>query len=131
MPKVLIADDEAPVSMALREALSNAIEGIKVEIALNGEEAHEKLLKENYDVALLDIYMPGMNGLDIAQCVKERGIDTDIVIITGKGTIDDTIKALGIQIEELITKPFRYDKVVLCVREILEKRYPGNSNFVH
>lgn len=81
MPKVLIADDEAPVSMALREALSNAIGGIEVEIVLNGEEAHEKLLKENYDVALLDIYMPGMNGLDIAQCVKERGIDTDIVII--------------------------------------------------
>ena len=66
--------------------------------------------------------MPGMNGLDIAKAVKEKGINTDIVIITGKETIDNTIDALSIQIEEFITKPFTFDKIILCVNEILEKR---------
>ena len=127
MPKVLIADDEAPVCMALRETIANARNDVEVEIALDGKDAYEKLLKEHYDVVLLDIYMPGMNGLDIAQSVKKKGIDTDIVIITGKGTIDDTIKALGIQIEEYVTKPFRFDTILFSVEELLEKRYPGNQ----
>ena len=120
MSKILIADDEAPICMALKETLERI--DVDVDLALDGKEAYEMLLKEHYDVVLLDIYMPGMNGLDIAKAVKEKGIDTDIMIITGQGTIDDTIKALEIQIEEFITKPFRFDIILESVKETLEKR---------
>ena len=123
MSRVLIADDEAPICLALKETLVEI--DSDVEIALDGKDAYEKLLNEHYDVVLLDIYMPGMNGLDIAKAVKKRGIDTDIMIMTGKGTIEDTIDALGIQIEEFITKPFRFDKILVSVKEILEKRRSG------
>ena len=107
MPRILIADDEAPIAMALRKALEMSQDDVEIDVALNGPDAHQKLLEKDYDVAKEAV---------------ERGVEADLIIITGKPSAEAAIAALGIQIEEFITKPFRYDRILATVEEVLARR---------
>lgn len=124
MARVLIADDEPGICSVLKRALKRA--GIEhVEIAEDGAKALELLATNHFDAAILDIYMPGMNGLEVAQAARRKGIDTDIVIMTGQATVDAAIEALHSNVQDFIRKPFKPSEVVPIVRKLLEKRHPS------
>jgi YesN/AraC family two-component response regulator len=122
MAGILIADDDPDICEILRKALKKAgVEHIK--IAQAGTKALELLATARFDVAILDIYMPGMNGLEVARAAKRKGIETDIIIMTGQATVDTAIEALHIDVQDYIRKPFMPKELVSIVLPLLEKRH--------
>jgi len=93
--RVLVVDDEAP----MREELAIQLKeyNFKVETAENGEEGLEKILTDEFDVAIIDLKMPRMTGLELIRKANAEDVDAYVIILTGKGNKEDAIAALKLQ----------------------------------
>lgn len=120
MNKILLIDDEEAnvrlLSMSLRS------DGHNVVTALSGEEGLKIFQKENPELVLTDIKMPGMDGIEVLQRVKEMQPDTEVIIITGHGDIDNAIEALKFGASDFINKPIRDEVLSVALRRAEEKR---------
>jgi two-component system phosphate regulon sensor histidine kinase PhoR len=117
---VLVVDDEKVIRDGC--ALSLKPEGYRVVAAENGQQALELLAKEPVHVVLCDLKMPVMGALEV---LKEMGVkypDIPVIIITGHGTVDDAVECMKKGAYDFITKPFRLDHLILCVRRALNKQ---------
>jgi DNA-binding NtrC family response regulator len=119
MARILIIDDEASIRYALREILE--YEKHKVEEAKDGEEGLAMLTKEDYDIALCDIKMPKMDGLEVLTKFSELGKNTQFIMISAHGTIETAVEATKKGAYEFITKPPDLNRLLLTVRNALEK----------
>lgn len=124
MARILIADDEAPVCSMVQRALWNSDIAEQVDVARDGPEALRMLTQARYDVAILDIFMPGMNGLEVARAARQNGTATAIIILTGKATVDLAAEAVRSEVQDFLLKPIRPKTLVDAVRGLLEKRHP-------
>ncbi len=120
MAKVLIVDDEQSIRYVLREILED--ENYQVEDAANGQEALEKLQKEAFDVVLSDVKMPKMDGMALLQKVLDEGIDTQFIMISAHGTIDTALEATRKGAFDFIEKPPDLNRVLLAIRNALDKK---------
>ncbi len=114
MPKILIIDDEAAIRGALKEILE--YESFTVEEAADGEAGLKMAEKENFDLIFCDIKMPRMDGMEVLEKLKEKGIETPVIIITGHGTIDTAVEALKKGAYDFIQKPLDLNRVLVTVR---------------
>ncbi len=110
---ILIIDDEAPI----REALSGILadEGFKALTAANAEEGFGILEREEVQLVLLDIWMPGMDGLEALTVIRER-FDLPVIMISGHGTIETAVQATRKGAFDFIEKPLSYDKIILAIK---------------
>src|SRR5215210_6937011 len=120
MPSILIVDDEPGVRSALSGVLRD--EGYDVEAAETGEIALEKLGRQTYDVVVLDVWLPGMDGLATLARMRERQIDSQVVIISGHGNIESAVRAIKMGAFDFVEKPLSLEKTVLVVRNALRQR---------
>ncbi|MBI5207272.1 MAG: sigma-54-dependent Fis family transcriptional regulator [Candidatus Firestonebacteria bacterium] len=118
--KILIVDDEIHIREGLREALIK--EDYNIDIAQNGIEALEKLRSSKYDVMITDVRMPGMTGLDLLEQSKIYSPDTEIIIMTAYGTIEDAVCAIKSNAYDYISKPIDIKKIRLLIRDTLEHK---------
>jgi len=116
--KILIADDEESIRWVLGKCLEKA--GYRVEYADDGSEALEKSTTENFSLAILDITMPDLSGLEVLHEVRLRGIDTPVLIITAQNTVKNAIDAMKKGAYDYIAKPFDLDEVKLTVERAIE-----------
>lgn len=116
---ILIADDEPDVLDLCQRILT--AEGYRVEIARTGREALERARESFFDLLLTDIKMPGMNGLETAQAVKETHPGIICVIMTGYSTMDTAIEALRLGVDDFVLKPFAPEDLSMSVAKALEK----------
>ncbi len=116
--KILIADDEEPIVFGLTELLKE--EGYHVSAARNGREALDKLKKENFDLLLADLKMPKLDGLQILEAIKKENILTEVIIITGKGSIDTAVEAMKAGAYDYLTKPVEPDRLRTIIPKALE-----------
>src|SRR3974390_3304011 len=114
---ILVVDDEKVIRDGCTLALKP--EGYRVATAENGQQALELLARENVEVVLCDLKMPGMGALEV---MGEKYPDIPVVIITGHGTVDDAVECMKRGAYDFITKPFRLDHLILCVRRALTKQ---------
>lgn len=119
MAKILIIDDEAAIRRALREILE--YEKHQVFEAKDGEEGLEMLSKDDYDVALCDIKMPKMDGLEVLTKFNELGKNTQFIMVSAHGTIETAVEATKKGAFEFITKPPDLNRLLLTVRNALDK----------
>jgi two-component system nitrogen regulation response regulator NtrX len=126
MPSVLIVDDEPGVRTALSGVLED--EGYEVESVDSGEAALERLLRQSYDVVVLDVWLPGMDGLATLARMRERQIDTQVVIISGHGNIESAVRAIKMGAFDFVEKPLSLEKTVLVVRNALRQRHLEAEN---
>ncbi|MEM6450259.1 MAG: response regulator transcription factor [Cyanobacteria bacterium P01_D01_bin.105] len=127
--KVLLVEDEALIRETV--ALSLADEGFEVFIADNGQKALEMLLgspdgnraQQVSDISLiiLDLMLPGMNGLDLCRLVRHRGLDTPILILSAKGTETDRVLGLEVGADDYLTKPFGMRELIARCRALLRR----------
>lgn len=101
---VLIVDDDLAVSVMLSKAVQSS--GMIAEISNSGEEALEMLSAKAYDLILMDINMPGMDGFQTVESIRKKGIQTPIIIVSGRKEDIDTLYGLNIGADDYITKPF-------------------------
>ncbi len=119
MPKILIVDDEQSIRDTLKEILE--YEKYEVSEAKNGEEGLKMLNKEKFDVALCDIKMPKMDGLEVLEKSVEQGIDTQFIMISAHGTIETAVEATKKGAYDFIQKPPDLNRLLVTLRNALDK----------
>jgi DNA-binding NtrC family response regulator len=124
--KVLIAEDEPHLGTILESFLSGR--GYQVTTRRDGRAALEALRSESYDVALLDIVMPEMDGLEVLRHVREEPSPPEVIIITGNGTIETAITAIKLGAYDYLAKPYRMAEIDVLVRRAWEKRQLAKEN---
>lgn len=123
---MLIVDDETIV----RESLGSWFreDGFQVEVAQSGREALEKLTKRKWDIYLIDIKMPGMDGLELQRKIKEITPDASVIIMTAYASVDTAVEAMKQGAYDYIVKPFDPDNLQLLVRNALERKRLVSEN---
>jgi two-component system nitrogen regulation response regulator NtrX len=119
-PTVLIVDDEAGVRSALTGVLRD--EGYAVDAVDTGEACLDRVARAPYDVILLDIWLPGMDGLSTLERLRDRRIDVPIVMISGHGNIESAVRAIKMGAFDFVEKPLSLDKTVLVIRNAINQR---------
>jgi DNA-binding NtrC family response regulator len=113
--RVLIVDDERNIRLTLKGALEGV--GLEADAVCRGEEALQKLAEKNFDAMILDLRLPGMDGLSVLSQVLERHEGLKVIIVTAYGTVDAVIEAMKLGAVDFLQKPFE----PLEVREILAR----------
>ena len=117
--RILVVDDELVVRDSLKEWLQD--EGFKVDMAESGSEALEKLHKEAYHLMLLDIKMPGMDGVEVLKRAKESQPELSVVMMTAYATVETAVEAMKIGALEYLMKPFDPDSLVPLIVQLYQK----------
>ncbi len=125
-PSLLIVDDEPSILQSLGGLLSD--EGFEVSTAANGYEALKTIEAESPDLVLLDIWMPGIDGIETLKEIKKENPNIQVIIITGHGTIETAVKATKLGAFDLIEKPLSIDKVIVAINNALNFRRLEEEN---
>jgi UDP-3-O-acyl N-acetylglucosamine deacetylase len=118
--RILIVDDEKNIVSSLQEILND--EGYDIVTAEDGLDALEKVQSEPPDLVLLDIWIPGMDGIEVLQAIKTYHPEIEVLVMSGHGTIDTAVKATKLGAYDFIEKPFSLDQLVLSVEKALKQR---------
>jgi two-component system nitrogen regulation response regulator NtrX len=119
-PSILIVDDEPGVRSALAGVLRD--EGYGVESVDTGEACLDRLTRTSYDVIVLDVWLPGIDGLATLQRLRERQVDAQVVMISGHGNIESAVRAIKMGAFDFVEKPLSIEKTVLVLRNALRQR---------
>jgi two-component system nitrogen regulation response regulator NtrX len=125
-PSLLIVDDEPSILQSLGGLLSD--EGFEVTTAANGYEALKTIEVDPPDLVLLDIWMPGIDGIETLKEIKKENPNIQVIIITGHGTIETAVKATKLGAFDLIEKPLSIDKVIVAINNALNFRRLEEEN---
>jgi len=123
---ILIVDDEAGVRSSLRAILAD--EGYDVEVVESGEACLVALEKRRYDLLLLDVWLPGMDGLETLERVRATDPELPVVVISGHGSIETAVRAVRNGAQDFVEKPLSLDKTLLVVRNALTRRHLEAEN---
>ncbi len=118
--QVLIADDEDPLRITISAWLED--EGFQVEQAADGLEAIKKTQSKDFDIAILDIKMPGANGLEVLRFIKKNSSQTEVVMMTGMSDVSMAVEAMKLGAKEYLTKPIDMDQLVPQLKGIIKTR---------
>jgi DNA-binding response OmpR family regulator len=121
--RVLIVEDELKVANALREGLQG--EGYAVVLEHTGEGAFFRMTTEAFDVILLDIMLPGRDGLQVLTTLRARGVDTPVLVLTARDALEDRVIGLDSGADDYLVKPFAFAEVLARIRALLRR---GRAN---
>ncbi|MAT57267.1 MAG: DNA-binding response regulator [Ignavibacteriae bacterium] len=119
-PKILLIEDEESLALGLDYNLTE--EGYYVVWADNGKSGIEKFLTDNYDLIILDIMLPYLDGFEVAKKIRESDPKMPILILTARANAVDKIKGLEIGADDYITKPFNLDELLLRIKGMLKRK---------
>lgn len=123
MTKILIVEDEEAISNLIRMSLQKA--GYSCEQAMDGESAADRIAEHTYDLVLLDIMLPGMNGYELLDYIKTTNMP--VIFITAMGTLDDKVKGLKAGADDYITKPFEMVELLARVESVLRRYHKSEE----
>src|SRR6188768_1580524 len=123
---ILIVDDEPGVRSSLQGVLRD--EGYQVDAVESGEACLERLSRQPFDVVVLDVWLPGMDGLATLTRMRERQVDAQVVIISGHGSVESAVRAIKMGAFDFVEKPLSLEKTVLVVRNALRQRHLEAEN---
>ena len=126
--KILIADDDKNLRKVLRSELSE--EGFDVNEAECGDRAKELLEKEEYDVLLLDLTMPGVGGMEVLKKVKDLELSTEVIILTANATVPTAVEAMKLGAYDYLTKPFKMEELKVVIKKAFERKELLSENLV-
>ncbi|MEO8069824.1 MAG: response regulator transcription factor [Acidobacteriota bacterium] len=117
--RLLVVEDEEKVASALREGLEG--EGYEVVVEHTGEGAFFRLNTETFDLVMLDIMLPGRDGLQILSTLRERGVTAPVLILTARDAIEDRVAGLNRGADDYLVKPFAFAEVLARTRALLRR----------
>jgi two-component system nitrogen regulation response regulator NtrX len=126
MSSILIVDDEPGVRSSLSGVLRD--EGYSVDAVESGEACLDRLSRRVFDVVVLDVWLPGMDGLATLARMRERQVDAQVVIISGHGNVESAVRAIKMGAFDFVEKPLSLEKTVLVVRNALRQRHLEAEN---
>lgn len=117
--RILLVEDQITLIKALRQGLEE--EGFAVDTATDGEEADAKARATSYDVIVLDIQLPKVDGLTLLKRWRSAGIATHVLMLTARGTTEDKIAGLNSGADDYLTKPFELDELLARIRALIRR----------
>lgn len=116
--KIFIVEDERPIARLLQLTLER--EGFKTASEPNGRRAYERILQEKYDLVLLDVMLPDMDGMEICKRVREVS-DVPIIMLTARDEVKDKVEGLDLGADDYMTKPFAAEELLARIRGVLRR----------
>ena len=123
--RLLVVDDERAVRDALRRALR--LEGYDVTLAADGEEALASLTSSEPDAVILDVLMPGVDGLVVCRRLRERGSRVPVLMLTARDAVGDRVAGLDAGADDYVVKPFALEELLARVRALLRRARPEDD----
>jgi DNA-binding response OmpR family regulator len=120
IPRVLVIEDEAGLRLTLSDRLVS--EGYAVETADDGAAGLDRATREPYDLIVLDVMLPRMNGFDVCREVRQRGVTTPILMLTARGQVVDKVVGLKLGADDYLTKPFETIELMARLEALLRRR---------
>jgi two-component system, NtrC family, nitrogen regulation response regulator NtrX len=120
MHNILIVDDESSIRQSLQGVLED--EGYKASVAESGEACLEVLRKRAFDVVLLDVWLPGMDGLETLEKIRETDNAPEVIMISGHGTIETAVRATKLGAYDFLEKPLSVDKTLILLKNAIDAK---------
>lgn len=117
--RILLVEDDLKIASFVQKGLKAA--GYAVDHAADGEDGLHKVLTEPYDTAIIDIMLPKVDGLTLIERLRQEKINTPIIILSAKGSIDDRIKGLQTGSDDYLTKPFAFSELLARVQALIRR----------
>ncbi len=117
--RVLVVEDEQKVANALREGLED--ERYDVVVERSGESAFFRITTETFDLVLLDLTLPGRDGLQILRTMREKGIKTPVLVLTARDTLQDRVVGLDSGADDYLVKPFAFAELLARIRALVRR----------
>jgi two-component system, OmpR family, copper resistance phosphate regulon response regulator CusR len=117
--RILVVEDETKVARALQEGLEG--ESYDVAVADTGEEGFFRVSNEIFDVVVLDLMLPGRDGIEILTTLRRRGVQTPVLILTAKDAIEDRVLGLDSGADDYLVKPFAFSELLARIRALLRR----------
>jgi two-component system alkaline phosphatase synthesis response regulator PhoP len=117
--RILLVEDEPSLIVTLSDMLKN--EGYEVECIVDGIAANERIVKDAWDLILLDVILPGMTGFEICRNIRQRGISTPVLILTARGQTSDKVEGLKIGADDYLPKPFEPAELLARIHALLRR----------
>ena len=117
--RILVVEDEAKVAQALREGLER--EKYEVVVAPTGEEGFFLVNAEEFDLVILDLMLPGRDGLQVLSTLRKRGLQTPVLILTARDAVEDRVLGLDKGADDYLVKPFAFPELLARVRALLRR----------
>ena len=118
--RILVVEDEQKVANALREGLEG--ERYDVVVERTGEGAFFRITTEPFDAVLLDLTLPGRDGLEILEAMRERGVKTPVLVLTARDTLEDRVIGLDAGADDYLVKPFAFAELLARIRALRAAR---------
>jgi two-component system response regulator MprA len=127
--KILVVDDERAVRESLRRALE--LEGYEIELAADGQEALYRLESDAQpDALVLDVLMPGVDGLEVARTIRRAGNRVPILMLTARTQVEDRVEGLDAGADDYVTKPFALEELLARLRALLRRTADGSGEML-
>jgi DNA-binding response OmpR family regulator len=117
--RILVVEDESKVASALQKGLRE--EHYDVDVAATGEEGFFKLNDEVFDLVILDLGLPGRDGIDILCTMRKRGLETPVLVLTARDAVEDRVRGLDCGADDYVVKPFAFSELLARIRALLRR----------
>lgn len=117
--RVLVVEDEHKIANSIKKGLEQ--ESYAVDVAFTGDDGYGLAETEEYDLIILDILLPGINGIEIAKKLRDQQIHTPILMLTAKGQVEDKVAGLDSGADDYLTKPFAFEELLARIRALTRR----------
>jgi DNA-binding response OmpR family regulator len=119
--RILLVEDHKPMLRAIKQGLEE--EGFAVDVAMDGEEGNYKAQTANYDIVILDLMLPKVDGLSLLQKWRREGMSAHVLVLTARGSIEDKVKGLDLGADDYLTKPFQWEELLARLRALIRRTH--------
>jgi two-component system copper resistance phosphate regulon response regulator CusR len=126
--RILVVEDEHKIANSIKRGLEQEI--FAVDVAYDGDEGYDLASSEEYDLIILDLMLPKLDGVSICKKLREESIHTPILILTAKGQIGDKVEGLDAGADDYLTKPFSFEELLARIRALIRRPHKTSGEIL-
>lgn len=126
--RILVVEDETDLREAITEGLR--MDGYAVDACGDGNKAYELLYVENYDLAILDLNLPGMDGLEVLEKIRRKNQELKVLVLSARSNVADKVKGLDLGANDYLAKPFDFEELEARIRSLLRRKFVQENSLL-